>query len=808
MRPMSRGARVATYICIVFFASTCRGKDSSEERVAMPTFSPPAGAYDKPIAVEISTETEGVTIFYTIDGSEPSAKHGKKYEGSVILDEDGLEATVKAIALKQGIPDSHVAEAGYTLDLTPRTPSVEFPEQGSKVASPFTIRGTAAAGNSIEATLVYRYDAIIRERVEVKADGTFELTVNYTQVDAGADLVLNVVQASGDYVSEPAIINLVGDVTWVLGGSVEQTSGPIRGDVHIWLYEAGQAGSTVRELSEPISSLRLDGPENSWVKEKPFEFRVPKGQYVLRSFRDAGASLDSRTPDGLPTLRSDAQSEMRAVTVGDRDVADVHLDLICTRDADMYHSFEVFTSNESCEPEPPWYNENGDWVRGEGLCRGYHMRLETSRNTKSDDLSKPKVRLPDGTIVALLDDGACGPEVADNTSGSYNRTRGDGAYSYGWPDPDESDVGAYTFFYENSAEGFFHIEERQLNEVERMPGLIPLTSPTGAKPNTDLQPKLEWEPLGDGVRYRVCLQKSQQSNWQICEVSEKPYIQLPFEDDLDDAQAYCATISAVRLCPLGRRLAATQGGVRSCFVTCSDPESDCMTVSGDIIDHTSMDSRYLIEVSSLQYGSLQSTVVLPPDAESYRAAVLRHDDKGLNVRATWDTDGSGSSRTTANEQFVQFVRVEPHHLEGIDIRFASLIQASFPREGKDQVGDQPTFKWEGYDQTYFEATGQELPLDDWMYVLTASQNMAAGFDIIWSLDKNVTSFDMTSPPEDSLDVQALLRDSSAEDLTVGSDWQWRLRVFDCHFQDMACLHNRNERDSVFADSGYIGFTTD
>jgi len=80
-------------------------------QVATPTFSPAEGFYSEPQNVTISTATEGASIYYTIDGNDPTA-------GSTLYTEPitvSATTTVKAIAIKEGMTDSGIAAATYTL---------------------------------------------------------------------------------------------------------------------------------------------------------------------------------------------------------------------------------------------------------------------------------------------------------------------------------------------------------------------------------------------------------------------------------------------------------------------------------------------------------------------------------------------------------------------------------------------------------------------------------------------------------------------------------------------------------------------
>jgi hypothetical protein len=84
------------------------------ETVATPTFNPPAGIYDQPIQVAISTLTPEATIRYTIDGTEPSETIGFIYSGPVSI---SVTTTIKAIAYKTGMNTSLISNASYVINI-------------------------------------------------------------------------------------------------------------------------------------------------------------------------------------------------------------------------------------------------------------------------------------------------------------------------------------------------------------------------------------------------------------------------------------------------------------------------------------------------------------------------------------------------------------------------------------------------------------------------------------------------------------------------------------------------------------------
>ena len=83
------------------------------ETVATPTFSPASGEVAAGTTVTISCTTSGATIHYTTDGSTPTASSTTGTSVTV-----NAAMTIKAIAVKDGMNDSSVAEANYTIKST------------------------------------------------------------------------------------------------------------------------------------------------------------------------------------------------------------------------------------------------------------------------------------------------------------------------------------------------------------------------------------------------------------------------------------------------------------------------------------------------------------------------------------------------------------------------------------------------------------------------------------------------------------------------------------------------------------------
>ena len=94
---------------------------TAEGAPAAPVFSCGSGTYFTRQSVEISCETEGAVIYYTTDGSEPSAANGILYTGEAITIR--TTTTLKAVAVKDGVY-SAVTSARYTIAGSSGVPSI------------------------------------------------------------------------------------------------------------------------------------------------------------------------------------------------------------------------------------------------------------------------------------------------------------------------------------------------------------------------------------------------------------------------------------------------------------------------------------------------------------------------------------------------------------------------------------------------------------------------------------------------------------------------------------------------------------
>jgi len=147
-------------------------------KVATPTFSPQAGSYSSSQNVALSCSTNGATIRYTLDDSEPSSS-STLYSSPISV---GVTTTVKAKAFAGGKADSDTASATYTISIPPSivaTPTFS-PPAGSYSSSQNVELSCSTAGASIRYTTdssepsssssVYSGQILVSDTITIKAE--------------------------------------------------------------------------------------------------------------------------------------------------------------------------------------------------------------------------------------------------------------------------------------------------------------------------------------------------------------------------------------------------------------------------------------------------------------------------------------------------------------------------------------------------------------------------------------------------------------------------------------------------------------
>jgi 6-phosphogluconolactonase (cycloisomerase 2 family) len=131
-----------------------------------PTFFPLPGTYNTDQSVSISCATTPDAIYYTTDGTTPTAS-SSVYAGPISAAGNGTQMTVKAYAVKSGVPDSAVASASYSIDYSAVAASAPvFTPAGGPFHAPGSVTITAPSAGSM---------------ISYTTDGSIPTTTNGTQ---------------------------------------------------------------------------------------------------------------------------------------------------------------------------------------------------------------------------------------------------------------------------------------------------------------------------------------------------------------------------------------------------------------------------------------------------------------------------------------------------------------------------------------------------------------------------------------------------------------------------------------------------
>lgn len=194
-----------------------------ENACATPTFSVDEGYYSSTQNVEITCATEGATIHYTLNGSEPT-ENSTTYSSAIAISET---TTIKAIAVKANYTNSSVASATYNIVTV---------QHAGTAQDPYTV---ADARNAIDLgtglTGVYA-TGIVSEIVDDYSTTFYNITFDI--IDEGGSDVLRAYRCGG---AEAANVE-VGDTVVVSGTLVNYNS----------VYEFSQ-GCQIVSLKHPVA---------------------------------------------------------------------------------------------------------------------------------------------------------------------------------------------------------------------------------------------------------------------------------------------------------------------------------------------------------------------------------------------------------------------------------------------------------------------------------------------------------------------------------------------------------------------------
>lgn len=259
---------------------------------ATPTFNPAEGTYTSAQNVEISTATEDATIYYTTDGTDPTT-NSSVYSSAIAV---SSTTTIKAMAVKDGLDNSSVASATYTI--------VNFAHAGTQ-ADPYTVADARTAIDAnVGKTGVYA-TGIVSEIVTAYDSGYGNITFDI--IDEGGTNTLRAYRCGGTNASDVT----VGDIVVVSGDLTLYNS--------IYEFTSGcQLVSLVHKPAVPTFS--------------PAAGAVVSGTQVALACLTDGATIYYTTDGSTPTTSSSVYSSaitvnsnmtIKAIAVKDEQSSDV-----------------------------------------------------------------------------------------------------------------------------------------------------------------------------------------------------------------------------------------------------------------------------------------------------------------------------------------------------------------------------------------------------------------------------------------------------------------------------------------------------
>ena len=259
------------------------------ETVATPEFSVASGAVNSGTEVTITCSTEGAKIYYTTDGSEPTAS-STEYTAAISVTE---AVTLKAIAVKDGMNDSAVASVSYTIKGTVSTPefsvesgavdsgtsvTISCATEGAKIY--YTTDGTEPTASSTEYTVAISVTPPMTLKAIAVKDGMNDSAVS------SASYTIKETVSTPEFSVESGAVNS--------GTSV--TISCATGDAKIYYTTDGSEPTAANteytaaiSITEAVTVKAIavkDGMNNSAVASVSYTIYTPKysvGDFVLKN---------------------------------------------------------------------------------------------------------------------------------------------------------------------------------------------------------------------------------------------------------------------------------------------------------------------------------------------------------------------------------------------------------------------------------------------------------------------------------------------------------------------------------------------
>lgn len=230
---------------------------SAISQAAAPTAQPAPGRYEQNQTVTLTTATPEAVIYYTLDGSEPSATSGTRYTAPIAVNGiagQSVKTRIKAIAVAAGYVDSAVATLDYEIALpgtSGGSSSSGSSSSGNKtetVTHPDGSVTTTVSKTDGTTTQTTKYPDGSKKVVETKKDGT----ITTATTDKAGNKTENVETAAGKTTTTVSNKDGSGSVT------VEDTDGKTNSKVTLSSKSLSGTSQSGKAVSLPMPAIRAE----------------------------------------------------------------------------------------------------------------------------------------------------------------------------------------------------------------------------------------------------------------------------------------------------------------------------------------------------------------------------------------------------------------------------------------------------------------------------------------------------------------------------------------------------------------------
>jgi len=266
---------------------------------ATPVISPAAGTYTSAQSVTITDSTAGAAIYYTTNGTTPTAS-STLYNGAITV---SSTETIEAIAVATGLSNSAVASSTYTINLTAATPVIS-PAAGTYTSAQSVTITDSTPGAAIyyttNGTTPTASSTLYNGAISVSSTETIEaiaVATGYTNstvassaysinLPAAATPVIS--QAAGTYTSAQSVT--ITDST--AGAAIYYTTNGTMPTASSTLYN----GAITVSSTETVEAIAVaTGFSNSAVASAAFTINLPAGTPVISPAAGTYTSTQSVT---------------------------------------------------------------------------------------------------------------------------------------------------------------------------------------------------------------------------------------------------------------------------------------------------------------------------------------------------------------------------------------------------------------------------------------------------------------------------------------------------------------------------------